>query len=192
MSTSLYKKALKDWIPYIRFTTYYPDFKGQLFYEGYKILRPSDIVLTIDNKKLTSLLIGGEFSHAAFCVSKNEVFEFAEMTHDNYRRSTFFDICKESTRVVILRAKDWSETYKLDVIQKCLSMSNAKYDVEFSLGIEALYCSELVYHSDYLKTLDFDLSDLVGMGRPYLSPEGIYKCKNLITVWDSEYPQQYI
>ena len=153
MSTKLYKKALKDWIPYIRFTTYYTSFKGQRFYEAYEILQPGDIVLTTDDKKLTSFLIPGEFDHAAICVSKNEVFEIAEMTHENYRRSTFFDVCKESTRIVILRAKDWSENYRSDFIQKCLSLAGADYDTDFSLGVKSLYCSELIYHSDFKKTL---------------------------------------
>jgi hypothetical protein len=173
-------------IPFIRFSFYYTSFKGQDFYRGYNILRPGDIVLSTDDKKLTSVIIGGDFSHAALCVTKDEIFEIAEMTRKNYTKSTFFDTCKESTHVLIIRCEDWDKEYINNiVIPRCLGFQDAKYDVEFKIGVKNLYCSELIYMSDYEKRLQVNLEDLAGIGREYISPTGLYKAKNIRVVWDS-------
>jgi len=185
MRTRPYKWMLYDVIPYIRFTTYYPDFPGSKFYEAYKKLKPGDIILTTDDKKLTTKLIGGEITHAALCVSKDQVWEVSEMTHTDYTKSTFFDVVKQSTDIVILRCKDWDDKYVKAVINKCKTFSNAKYDTEFNFGIEALYCSELVFQSDFERRLKVDLDDLAGMGRQYISPTGLLHAKNCKTVYDS-------
>lgn len=186
MSTKLYAWLLKHVIPYIRFTTYYTDFPGHRFYSGYAILRPGDIILTQDRKKLTGKLIPGEFAHAALCVSKNKRWEVSEMTHDDYRKSTFFDICKESDRVVIIRCTDWDKEYTKKVVARCKSFEGSKYDAQFSLGVKALYCSELVWEADFERRLAVSLDDLAGIGRPYISPDGLYKGLNTHRVWDSD------
>ena len=141
-------------IPYIRFTTYYTSLRGWKYHRGHKVLQPGDIVLTLDRKKLTTLLIGGEMTHAALCVDKDAEWEISEMTHDNYVRSNFFDICKESDRVMILRCTDWDETYTQQVVEKCKTFVDAVYDVSFDFGVKQLYCSELVYQSDFERRLD--------------------------------------
>lgn len=184
MTTRPYKWMLSHVIPYIRFTTYYTSFKGHDYHKGYKLLQPGDIILTHDRKKLTSLLIPGDLTHAALCVAKDGQWEVSEMTHEDYRTSCFFDICKEATRVVIVRCKDWDATYIREIISRCKSYKYAKYDVQFSLGVEALYCSELVYESDFERRLDVNLEDLAGLGRPYISPLGLFKAKNAVIVWD--------
>lgn len=186
MQSKPYRWFVLKVLPYIRFTTYYTSLRGWKFYRGYKHLQPGDILLTTDRKKLTSLLIPGEFTHAALCIDKNTEWEISEMTHSNYTKSHFFDLCKESDRIVILRCNDWDADYITKVIRKCKSFENAKYDVEFGLGIESLYCSELVYQSDYEKKLIIELDDLVGIGQPYISPTGLYEAKNITIVWDSD------
>jgi len=160
--------------------------RGIKYHEGYKKLLPGDIIVTNDRKKLTSLLIPGEFSHAALCISKDQKWEVSEMTHTDYTKSAFFDICKESDRVVILRCDVWKKSYVLEVIKKCKGFVGAKYDQEFELGVEALYCSELVYMADFKKLLDVNLDDLAGLGRLYLSPDGLFKAKNVKIIWDSD------
>lgn len=186
IQTKFYKWLLKHIIPYIRFSTYYTDFKGEWFYQGYKLLEPADIILCVDNRKLTTLLIGGEWSHAALCVSKDEVWEISEMTHNDYEKSTFFDICKTSDRVCILRCLEWSEGYKKRVIRACRDYEMANYDLSFEMGVEALFCSELIYMSDIKRTLDVSLDDIASIGRQYISPTGLYKAKNLKVIWDSD------
>lgn len=87
------------------------------------------------------------------------------------------------------------EDYLVEVIAAAHSLSKAKYDVEFLLGVEALYCSELIYMADQiaahklgeLPRLKVDLTDLVGLGRPYLSPDGLLFADNIHCIWDSDY-----
>ncbi len=182
---------LKHVIPYIRFTTYYTSLRGAKYHDGYKKLEPGHIILTIDKKKLTSLLIPGDFAHAALCVSKfsdSGNYEIAEMTHTDYTKSYFFDLCKEADRVVIMKCLDWDEEYTKKVTAKCLEFEDAVYDVKFDFGVKQLYCSELVYQSDFERRLDVNLEDLAGLGRAYISPTGLYKAKNVQLIWDSRFP----
>jgi hypothetical protein len=132
------------------------------------------------------LLIPGEVAHAGLCVAKDAEWEISEMTHDNYSKSNFFDICKESDRVLILRCKDWDENYKQQVIDKCKTFVDATYDVSFDFGVKALYCSELVYQSDIEKRLEVNLDDIAGIGQKYISPTGILKAENCDIIWDSD------
>lgn len=109
--SNLYRWLLIHVVPYTRFTLYYTSFKGWMYQRGYRLLQPGDIILTNDRWKLTSLLIPGEWTHAALCIDKGPEFEVAEMTHTNFTHSTFFDLCKEATRVAILRCRDWDREY---------------------------------------------------------------------------------
>lgn len=186
MQTNIYKWLLDKVIPYIRFTTYYTSFKGYKYYLGYNHLKPGDIILTNDSKKLTALLIPGDWSHAAMCVSKDGNWEVSEMTHNDYTKSTFFDICKEATRVAIFRLQNNDQDYISKMINTCKSFSEAKYDTDFSLGIKALYCSELVYLSDPERRIEANLEDFVGIGREYISPTGLANAKGVIKIWDSK------
>jgi hypothetical protein len=185
MNTEVYHYLLKNIVPYIRFTLYYTSLRGWKYHKLYKVLEPGDIILTIDEKKLTTVLIPGEFSHAAMCVSKDGLWEVSEMTHKDYTKSTFFDLCKESDRVVILRCKNCTQHQIDEAIERCKSFEGAEYDVKFKFCIKALYCSELVYRSYEDNLLEVSLEDLVGLGRPYISPTGLYKAKNVYVVMDS-------
>ena len=189
-NTKFYAWLLLSVIPYIRFTTYYTSFRGWKYHRGYNLLKPGHILLARDDKKLTTVLIGGMFTHAAFCVGKFGTeqypnFEVAEMTHENFTHSHFFDICNQADRVVILECKDFDPEYTQKVIEKCLSFKDATYNVQFDLGIKALYCSELVYQADYERRLQVNLEDLAGLGQQYISPTGLYKGKNVVVIWDS-------
>ena len=189
MESLLYRWVLRKIIPYVRFSFYYTSMRGQRYLQGYSVLRPGDIILSRDNWKLSSFLIPGDLVHASLCVGKAEVsgsFEIAEMVGTGYRRSEFYDICHEADRVVILRCKDWDDLYVKQVIEACLSFDGADYDIKFDLGIKTLYCSELIVASDTEKRLQVSYADLIGIGRPYISPMGIYSAKNVDIVWDSQ------
>ena len=185
MQTSFYSWLLKSIIPYIRFTMYYSQFPGSKYHKAYDLLCAGDIILAKDPKKLTTLLIGGDWSHAALCVSKDEQFEVAEMTHRDFTKSTFFDICKEAEAVAIIRCADFDADYIKSVVDKCKSFEGATYDVTFTLGVAALYCSELVWQSDYEHRLKVSLEDIAGLGRPYISPTGLWKAENCGLIFDS-------
>lgn len=176
---------------------YYTKIRGNKYHEGHNMLSLGDIVITVDDKKLTGLLIPGVMSHAALCIGlRPEGYEIAEMTHTDFTFSDFFDICKESSRVLIMECVDWDYFYRQEVVKAAVELKNAKYDVEFELGVESLYCSELVYQADKIayfrsflkegKLLNVDLSDLAGLGRPYLSPDGLMVAKNVRCKWDSD------
>lgn len=204
MNTKFYHWLLLRVIPFIRFTTYYTRLRGNKYHEGYRILQPGQIILTVDEKKLTSVLIPGLMSHAAACVALRQErgvfgedkYEVREMTHTNYTYSDFFDICKESSRVLIVDCLDWDSDYKKLWCDAVESLKDAEYDVEFELGVKALYCSELIYQADRIahfkrfgvegNLLRVDLSDIAGLGRKYLSPDGLLFAKNIRCIWDSD------
>lgn len=184
--TKIYKFFLKRIIPYLRLSTYYSDMRGWRYHKGYKLLRPGDIIVTRDNLKLTSYIIGGEWAHAGICVSKDKVFECAEMTHSDFTKSTFADMCFEASDVAILRNPGWDSADVQAFINSCLDKENAKYDVQFRLGEEEfLYCSELVYDcaKDTKRPLKVKLDDLAHLGRKYVSPTGLWNSEDLEIVW---------
>lgn len=213
MSTGVYRFLIRKIIPFIRFSPYYTKFRGHKYHMGYYYLRPGHIIATIDYCKLTGILIpkvtGGISSHAALCIGKRdpkcpdlyystinpspesgEGLEVVEMTHLDFTYSDFFDLCKESDRVIIFECSDWDELYVRRVIAKALECRDKKYDVLFSHDFSSLYCSELIYYADLLAgygtpRLKADLSDLMGLGKPYISPDGLLCAKNSRAVWDS-------
>lgn len=233
MRTKIYNWLVKDIIPYIRWTTYYalPSNKnfakwGALVNLGYSKLRVGDVILTVDDKKLTTKFITAatatneklDFipSHAAVCVSKDGKFEVAEMTHSNFTKSTFSDVCYESTRVVIIRMKPWNKKYIDSMMELVPHLENIEYDRMFKMGLEALSCSELPYAMDSItnyrltnklgleeslkvvESMDklpqtkasLDLEPVVG-DQEYISPLGWFLSKDAEIVWDSEYESNY-
>ncbi len=205
--TRFFRWLLIDVIPYIRFTLYYTSFPGSKYIEGYRVLTPKHFILAKDSKKLTTLLVNGFMTHAGKCVNRrrdgvmdpvisNEyvTWDIAEMTHKNYTKSHFFDICKESDRVLICRCVDYDDAYSALVNFFTVMLQNSIYDVQFTLGVEALYCSELVYQADRLASeknglespvLNADLTDSKGLGTKYISPDGLLFASNVICDWDS-------
>ena len=186
MQTNFYAWLVKKVIPYIRFTTYYTSMRGIKYHKIYDAIKPGDIILTTDKRKLTTFLIPGEWAHAAVCVSKDKTFEVAEMTHTDYTKSTVADVCFEADRVRVLRGNDFTPEYTEKFIEKCKSFDGVPYDDQFVLGVKALSCSELVWASDYEDRLGVSLKDVAGLGRDYISPTGIFKAKHIDLVIDSD------
>lgn len=189
MKTKLYKWLLLKFLPGKRLTWKIPSIKGWKYHKGYELLQPGDIILSIDNRALTGAFIkflsGGQFSHGSVCVGKYPHPEIAEMLAEGFCLNNFYDIIHEAERVVIMRALHWSQEYRQAFIDKVLSFKGIPYDVSFELGVEAFYCTEEIYQGDFDKTLNFNLEDFAGLGRPYLSPQGVYECQNLVVIWDS-------
>lgn len=191
MQTKTYNWLLSKVIPFIRTTTYYPRFEGIHYHIAYDLMEPGDILLSIDEDKVTTALIGGIWPHAAVCVSKNNRFEVAEMDHTGYHKATLFDFCKVSSRIAILRCSDFDNEYTKTFIANVLSFEGATYDNQFyldaqlPLGVKALYCSELVYQADIEHRMKVSLEDLAGLGRLYISPTGLANGKNMVCIYDS-------
>jgi len=167
---------------------YYTSFRGWKYKRGHKLLQPGHILLCIDSQKLTTKLIGGTFTHAALCISKDDPDsgEIAEIVASGMEMAEFFDICRESTRVVIGKCTKWDIDYTHKVIAKCKTFSGVDYDTSFGFGVKSLYCSELIYHSDYEHRLEVKLDDIAGLGIKYISPTGILNSPNFEIVWDSD------
>lgn len=171
-------------IPYIRFTFYYTSFRGWRYQRGYKLLKPGHIILTNDAWKFTSILIPGDKSHAALCVTRDSEFEIAEMTHKHFTRSTFYDLCHESTRVEIYECIDWDEEYVKTVIRTCLTFKDALYGLRD--GPKFLSCSKMIVASDPEHRLKASHEDVLGLGMSYVSPTDISEAPNIRRVWDSD------
>lgn len=136
-----------------------------------ELMRPGDILVSKDTYALTNLIIGGRFSHGAVVVGPDRV---AQMTANDFDVVSIDDFCTGCTRMALLRFRDAPDGYGLEVAEKAMTFCDRRYDVHFTLGVEALYCSELCYQSDFDRRMGAVLSDLAGMGRQYISPDGLY------------------
>ena len=171
-------------IPYIRFTFYYTSFRGWRYQRGYKFVKPGRIILTNDSWKFTAFIIPGPWSHATLCVTRDSEFEIAEMTHRHFTRSTFYDLCHESTRVGIFECTDWDEEYVKTVIKTCLTYKDALYGLR--KGPKFLSCSKMIVASDPEHRLKASHEDALGLGMSYVSPTDISEALNIRKVWDSD------
>jgi len=181
MGTRFYKFLLKYVIPEIKFfhatgPNFY--FKEMLRRE----MRAGDMLLSKSGFHLTNLLIGGSYSHAAVVVGPDRI---AEMCAKGFDLVNVDKFCTGTTRFLLLRFKNHDQAYGEAVAAKAMTFARANYDTMFTLDVEALYCSELCFQSDFEGRMQADLSDLVGMGRPYLSPEGVATAKGLevVAIW---------
>lgn len=188
IKTRFYKWLLFKIIPFIRFSVYYAPIRGNKYHAGYKLLEPGDIILTDDEKKLTSILIKGKFSHLAVCVDKGPdcEYEIAEMTNKNFTKSWFFDICKEASRVVILRNPRWGDGYKMQFCDRVKAEDKSLYDGQFENDDNENACVELPIKGDYLKTIRIEPEFIKLLNRHFPTPDSFYKSPDLITIWDSD------
>lgn len=151
-----------------------------------KEMQEGDFLLSKSRYNITNWIIGGDFSHASVVVKDPDSGKLmiAEMTANDFDLVTVDHFCQFSTRIALLRLKDRKLGYPAKVAEKALSFQDCQYDCNFKLGVEALYCSELAYQSDYERRMQADLTDLVGLERPYISPDGIYKAKGLLNKFE--------
>lgn len=208
MTTKAYKFFMNHIIWRLRFSNYYTKLTGEQYHHLYQVLQPGDILLTKDNAKATSFIVPGEFPHAALCIDKSERFPFnhpeiVEMVHEGFNKAWAFDVCKESDRVAIIRCLDWDADYTRRVIEAAKSFEGTEYDISFSLGVQTLYCSELIFQADCIAgaqegrqefragrytgscRMQISLADLAGLGRPYISPDGLAKAPNMKCIYDT-------
>lgn len=187
-NAQIYSDFLFKVIPFVRFSLYYTPFRGNQYNKAYELIQKGDFIVCKDDKKLSTMIIGGDWSHAALFLGKKEEgadYECAEMTHMNYTKSDFFDLCKESSRLAIYRCNDFDENYIGKVVEECKKYEGVPYDIGFVLGIRALYCSELIFQSDFEHRAKFNLDDIKGLGQKYISPTGLTKAVNVRLIYDS-------
>ncbi len=198
LHSPVYEFILEKIVPKIRFSTWYTRLSGDSFLKASRVLSPGQFIVSIDENKLSSILVPGFMSHAAFVVENNyyssyetKKTELIEMIGKGYNESSFFDFCKEASRIIICDCLDWNLQHKDRMIALAPTFKLKKYDSTFSFGVEELYCSELIYQLDRLASppegeLISDISDLAGIGKEYLSPDGLLFAANVIIVYDSD------
>jgi hypothetical protein len=147
-------------------------------------VKKGDILLASTKRSLGAKLIPGDWDHAAIYTDRCPEFEIAEMVAHGFNECSLKHFSDDCDSICVLRPmRSWTPYYIKLFVDKCLSFSGAEYDRKFSLGVKTLYCSEIVYHSDYQHRLDFNLKDIHALGTKYLSPDGIYKCTNLKVIY---------
>jgi hypothetical protein len=160
-----------------------PDWKVT---QGCGKLKLGDVIVTRTNWQLTSMCIPGEVKHAALFVGGRPGQEVAEMVCSGFQRVSWRDVCQAS-RVVILRCDDWVADNYIDIVLDiCKSFVGKLYDVQFTLGIKLLSCAEMLWHCDPENRAEVSTRDILGIGRPYITPNAYYKSKKMRVVWDSE------
>ena len=166
-----------------RFSNYYAQSNGYQFDKARRVFQRGDILFSKDKHKVVSYLIPGKVSHAALYLSETEIIE---ATHLGVRYTTLFDFFKESDLIIASKCSEFDTDYVEKVILEARGLVGKPYDSSLSLGTEALYCSELIYQADIEKRIQYDLTDLIGLGRPYISPEGILSAKNIEVIFTTE------
>jgi hypothetical protein len=184
MTTRLYAFIMRHIVWRIRFSTTPSRFNSEKFAGLQASALPGRFLLTVDDRKLTTFLIPGITSHAAY-VSDSCVID---MINSGLRKSQLFDQAQESDRIIVMDCLLWDDEYKRTMMNYANSIASkpVRYDISFTLGIEELYCSELIYKLDFEQRLNCDLSDLVGMNKPYISPDGLLFAEHAVCVWDSD------
>jgi len=207
MDTKLWFNLLKYTVPFIRLTTYYPHMKKLTFQKLYNQLQAGDLVFQVDYDKLTTKVIGGEWSHVGICVDKGEgKIEIVDMTHEGFRKTDFFQFCSESSRVAIGRIDDprWTPEVTKEFLANVWEEDGSEYNWSFRAKekydprkhgpttknggkvYKFNYCSQLPMVADKHDIIDADWEDLAGLGVPYISPTGLFKASNMKIVADSD------
>lgn len=176
LQSSLWRFFITQVLWRFRFSNGYGKYDGAQFEALRAKLNRGDILFSSDRHKLVSYLIPGEVSHAAIYVNSVCVIE---ATHLGVQVTTLFDFCKESDLVIAGRCINFDEDYTESFIANARELIGKPYDASLSLGTEALYCSELIYQADRQKRIKYNLKDLVGLGRPYISPQGLLESTNI-------------
>jgi hypothetical protein len=171
MSTFFYQYLVGWVLPSIRWKRY--QVPGNVFSEFKRVVQSGDIVLTKTKGKLVSQIVPGAYAHAALCIADGRHLRFAEMSHYNYAEIDAVSLVGEVTSICVLKIVDMDEAYLEAMIDECRCFSDRKYDKQFQHGCDALYCSELIYESDFEKRIGASAEDLVGLGTPYVSPMGL-------------------
>lgn len=152
------------------------------------VIRAGDCILTRDPLKLSNILIGGRWSHAAICTFMLDDFMpiIGEMSHSGFQELSLDNFLGYSQSVAVIRPKLASFTYRAEMATQArrLGFKAQGYDNVFTMGEKSLFCSELVYLADYMGEYKASLEDLAGLGHPYISPDGLYKAKEAQIVFE--------
>lgn len=167
-------------LPRVRFSFEPPKMDGKQYFDFQSFIPRGAILFSTDRSKLAGMFIPGKWDHAAIYIGGGKLIEAHQ---PSVRMSTIFDFCHTSDFVGI----GYFPFENLDdVIDTAKSCIGKPYDTFFEPGKEALYCSELIAALDPENKMGFDTSDVVGLGMPYVSPDDLWKAKNIRQIFDGE------
>lgn len=146
------------------------------------LIEPGDFLVSTSKFKLTHILIPGMIDHAAIYVGHGDV---VEMIGKGWNKIPLRQFWREATNMAVLRLNPHDEAYAYEMCGRANALKGTEYDIDFTLGVDFLYCSELLYVVDFENRAKFDLSDLKGLGKQYLSPTGVYQAKGCTVIYDT-------
>lgn len=168
LSTSPVQFFLSRILPRVRLSVSPPKMTGAAFVRFTVLLKPGDLVFSSDLSKMSSLMIPGIWDHVGVVNSEGMI---VEAHYPFVRKIHPFDFCHTSDFVGILRPFPVTADMLATKVERFIGR---KYDTLFRKGAESLYCSELVWECDESNSLGFDVSDAIGLGIEYLSPDGLW------------------
>ena len=210
METKFFNFFLKEVLPRLRFSNTYSEMEGEDFKWIYELAQPGDILLSVDYKNLSTSLIGGDFAHAAVVIEKGlGRTEISEMVSEGYRESHIANFCYHADRVALIRIVDpkYTPQYIEKLIANVRSFEGDGYNRQFmphdnpdeywknkkgDKVYQFHYCSQMFTDADEDHVGDFNWGDLMGLGIPYISPDGLYRGKNIEIIFDTIEPGKYI
>lgn len=182
--TRFFKWIILKFLPHARLSNYYAEITGKQYHEAYKILKPCDLIFTIDKSKIVNHLIKGDWSHVALFRGLDAESEIAEMISQGFTESYFYDVCKSSDDIAIGRLKLPIE-YKNTMLKLVPNFRFTEYDAGLEFGIDAIYCSEFIYWLDYKRQIKFPTENFTNRTWPYISPDDLFNAENIEIVYDS-------
>lgn len=163
-------------VPKIRFTMGLPKFSG-IQYENLKgYLKPGDILVSVDRSKLSTLLIPGEWSHAAIWTGTHVM----EALPGGVEKNLLYDFCRTADDIGVVSYKD--QAYAQVMATEAEKYLGLEYDAKFSMGPEQVYCSELVFLADKERRLKLNLQDFHGIGMDYICPDDVWNAQDCAKV----------
>ena len=185
MSTRPWAWFLKHMVRKVRFSWAYTDMTGAIYHECRRMLRPGDLILTVDRDRWSSKHTPGEWAHGAVCVSnEGGVVKVAEMTGDGFQVVDLFTVCSHADEVAVWRCRDWDDPYiRFVVLPACFDLIGTPYDPQFRQGADEVYCFELWQVVDRDRRLHLVFSDV--MGEPTVTGQSVTKADNAYLVFDS-------
>lgn len=166
MRTKIYSYVVLYLVPKIRFSTSYAKFDGESYDKLKATLKNGDVLVMVDEYKLSSFLIPEKWSHAGIYFD-GYVYE---MVTPHIKKTHLYDFCKASNEVAAYRCPLFPYEYikEMHKLADKLLKLKVPYDVMFADDYQKLYCSELVIYLDFKKYIVCDRTKSLGLS--YVSP----------------------
>jgi len=141
-----------------------------------------DGMLIFGNKKgtLMGLCVPGEYSHVG--VYDRRLGLIYEMVSSGFQTTTVASFVTRYSSVAVTRCSGFTSAYAFKFIRNIMVYKGVPYDSAFNFSVESLYCSELVYRADVNHVIKCSTEDLLGLGKKYISPMGIFNAANMLLV----------